>query len=150
MYLSRVQANHTLSDIGKLGDLARTWLNTSAKIRAVLQNNESQYYLGLVAKSLRDYPDLYRDDLYNVSGREPGHEADYYDVIHQLITTHHSNPLIKELDAIDAVAEIWLRQAHAFSLDIYQGFKDEAALVNYALNINGSKAGDTSKVVAGA
>ena len=143
------QANHTLSDIEKLGNLAKMWLNTSAKIRSVLQNNESQHYLGLVAESLEKYPNLYKDDIYNVTGQTPGAESQYYRDLHQMITVQHSNPLIKELDTIDTVSELWLSLANRFNLNIYKGFKDERSLVNYALNINNSKAGDTSKVVAG-
>ena len=65
------QANRTFSDIEKLQHLAKDWLNTSQKIRAVLQQNESQYYLGLVLNSehkcLRRYDDL----AYNTSGYRP-------------------------------------------------------------------------------
>ena len=61
----------------------------------------------------------------------------------------NTNPLIKQLDAIDSVARMWLEMASQLDLNIFKGFKDEQSLVNFALNINNSKAGDTSKVVAG-
>ena len=65
------QANRTFSDIEKLQLLAKDWLNTSQKIRTVLQQNESQYYLGLMLNSehkcLRRYDDL----AYNTSGYRP-------------------------------------------------------------------------------
>lgn len=50
---------------------------------------------------------------------------------------------------IDSVARLWLEMASHLNLNIFKGFKDERSLLNFALNINGSKDGDTSKVVAG-
>ena len=47
------------------------------------------------------------------------------------------------------MARLWLEMASRLNLNIFKGFKDEESLVNYALNINNSKRGDTSKVVAG-
>lgn len=147
------KANRTFSDIEKLQLLAKDWLNTSQKIRTVLQQNESQYYLGLMLNSehkcLRRYDDL----AYNTSGYRPADKIKEYQSqgLDELLTRScdNTNPLIKQLDAIDSVARMWLEIASQLDLNIFKGFKDEQSLVNFALNINNSKAGDTSKVVAG-
>lgn len=60
-----------------------------------------------------------------------------------------TNPLIKQLDAIDSVARLWLEMASKLDLNIFKGFKDEKSLLDFALNVNNSKKGDTAKVVAG-
>ena len=74
-----------------------------------------------------------------------------YEGLEELLTRScdNSNPLIKQLDAIDSVARLWLEMASKLNLNIFRGFKDEKSLLNFALNVNNSKAGDTSKVVAG-
>lgn len=74
-----------------------------------------------------------------------------YQGLDELLTRScdNTNPLITQLDTIDNVARLWLEMASHLNLNIFKGFKDEKSLVNYALNINNSKGGDTSKVVAG-
>ena len=74
-----------------------------------------------------------------------------YQGLNELLTRScdNTNPLITQLDTIDSVARLWLEMASHLNLNIFKGFKDEKALVNYALNINNSKGADTSKVVAG-
>ena len=74
-----------------------------------------------------------------------------YEGLDELLTRScdNTNPLIKQLNAIDSVARLWLEMASKLDLDIFRGFKDEKSLLNFALNVNNSKAGDTSKVVAG-
>lgn len=74
-----------------------------------------------------------------------------YQGLDELLTRScdNTNPLITQLDTIDRVARLWLEMASRLNLNIFKGFKDEESLVNYALNINNSKRGDTSKVVAG-
>lgn len=79
------------------------------------------------------------------------HHFREYQGLDELLTRScdNTNPLIKQLDTIDSVAGLWLEMASYLNLNIFKGFKDEKSLVNFALNINNSKAGDTSKVVAG-
>ena len=74
-----------------------------------------------------------------------------YEGLDELLTRScdNTNPLITQLDMIDSVARLWLEMASHLNLNIFKGFKDERSLLNFALNINGSKNGDTSKVVAG-
>lgn len=74
-----------------------------------------------------------------------------YQGLDELLTRScdNTNPLITQLDTIDSVARLWLEMASHLNLDIFKGFKDEKSLVDFALNINNSKRGDTSKVVAG-
>ena len=74
-----------------------------------------------------------------------------YQGLDELLTRScdNTNPLITQLDTIDRVARLWLEMASHLNLNIFKGFKDEESLVNYALNINNSKRGDTSKLVAG-
>lgn len=51
--------------------MAEDWLDTSQKIRAVLQQNESQYYLGLVLHSDHKCLQRYDDLAFNNSGYRP-------------------------------------------------------------------------------
>ena len=51
--------------------LAQEWLNTSQKIRTVLQRNESQHYLSLILNSEHKCLRLYDDLAFNISGYRP-------------------------------------------------------------------------------
>lgn len=145
------KANRTLSDIAEMEHLAQQWLNTSQKIRAVLQRNESQHYLALILNSehkcLRRYDDL----AFNISGYRPTDALGEHQGLEELLTRScdKSNPLIEQLDTIDSVARLWLEVASRLDLNIFRGFKDEKSLLDFALNASNSKAGDSSTVVAG-
>ena len=66
-----LQANRTFSDIEKLQHLAEDWLNTSQKIRKVVQQNDSQYYLGLVLNSKHKCLHRYNNMAKNMTGYKP-------------------------------------------------------------------------------
>ncbi|XP_020626914.1 ATP-binding cassette sub-family A member 2-like isoform X2 [Orbicella faveolata] len=145
------KANRTFSDIEKLQHLAEDWLNTSQKIRRVLKLNDSQYYLGLVLNSKHKCLRRHNNMAHNLTGYKPSDYFGQYQGLDELLTRScdNTNPLITQLDTIDNVARLWLEMASHLNLNIFKGFKDEKSLVNYALNINNSRGGDTSKVVAG-
>lgn len=145
------KANRTFSDIEKLEHLAEDWLRTSQKIRSVLQRNESQHYLGLVLNSEHKCLQRYDDLTSNTTGYRPGDSLREYQGLDELLTRScdNSNPLIQQLDTIDSVARLWLDMASKLDLNIFRGFKDEKSLLNFALNVNKSKARDSSNVVAG-
>ncbi|KAK2567067.1 ATP-binding cassette sub-family A member 2 [Acropora cervicornis] len=133
------KANRTLSDIAEMEHLAQEWLNTSQKIRTVLQRNESQHYLSLILNSEHKCLRLYDDLAFNISGYRPT----------DALGCDKSNPLIEQLNTIDSVARLWLEVASRLDLNIFRGFKDEKSLLDFALNASNSKAGDSSTVVAG-
>nr|XP_058969338.1 ATP-binding cassette sub-family A member 2-like [Pocillopora verrucosa] len=145
------KANRTFSDIEKLIHLAEEWLNTSKRIRGVLRRNDSQYYLGLLLNNKHKCLHRYNNEAYNLTGHKPSENFRQYEGLDELLTRScdNTNPLITQLDMIDSVARLWLEMASHLNLNIFKGFKDERSLLNFALNINGSKNGDTSKVVAG-
>jgi len=70
-----MQANRTFSDIEKLEHLAEDWLDTSQKIRSVLQQNDSQYYLGLVLNSEDKCLRRHNNMAHNLTGYKP---SDYF------------------------------------------------------------------------
>ncbi|XP_048586908.1 ATP-binding cassette sub-family A member 2 isoform X2 [Nematostella vectensis] len=144
-------ANRTFSDIEYLQDLAHDWLNTSSQIRRALLQNETQFYLGLVSNYIRAYPDSYWELISGISEKDPTTHAPYFKNIHSLLTKKNGgvNPIIEQLDRIDAVLKIWIEQTKAFKLDIFVGFKDEESLVRYAFNTSGVRGDDSSKIVAG-
>jgi hypothetical protein len=133
-----------------LQNIVKGWLNQSAQIRKLLLNNNTQYYLHILAKTIHDYPDVFFGVTSNISGRDPSSKLRYYRDIHELLTGEHgaASPIIKQLDLIDAVGNIWLKQTSNLQLNIFVGFKDEESLVSYAFNMTGARAQD-SKIVAG-
>jgi len=145
------KANRTLSDIAEMEHLAQEWLNTSQKIRTVLQRNESQHYLSLILNSEHKCLRLYDDLAFNISGYRPTDALGEHQGLEELLTRScdKSNPLIEQLNTIDSVARLWLEVASRLDLNIFRGFKDEKSLLDFALNASNSKAGDSSTVVAG-
>ena len=89
----------------------------------------------------------------DVSGnRKPKQYVNYYSDLKKLLIDsreHEGNPIFKQLQLTDQVAQIWIDQVSRLNLNIFQGFKDEQSLLNYALNINGSRDRDPSVIIAG-
>ena len=126
------------------------WLNQSVQIRSVLLDNNTQYYLHMLADAVKNYPDVFMGVTSNITNQEPWSSARYYQDIHELLTGEHgaASPILEQLDRIDAVVKMWLKQTSNLQLNIFVGFKDEASLVSYTFNNTGARPLD-SKIVAG-
>lgn len=131
-------------------NIVKVWLNQSAQIRSVLLNNNTQYYLHILADAVKQYPDVFFEVTSNITNRDPSSASRYYGDIHELLTGEHgvASPVVEQLDRIDAVVKMWLMQTSNLKLNIFVGFKDETSLVSYAFNNSGTRPQD-SKIVAG-
>lgn len=127
-------------------------MNQSAEIKKALVRNDSQFILGELVKSLDKYESA-SDTVEKASGRQKPKEFEkYYRDLKKLIVNSHKhggNPIFEQMKLTDHVAEMWIEQVSRLNLNIFQGFKDEQSLLNYALNVNGSRDHDPSKIVAG-
>ncbi|KAL8562888.1 hypothetical protein ACOMHN_004580 [Nucella lapillus] len=132
------KANATFEFIDSIGNYAREWLNISQELHDFLRKPKTEH-------NLQDIREMQRD--------LQGHRG----VIWPLFAIPKLSPFISEpvhnatqylhmIDMIDRAAREWLRLMEGISLNVYQGFKSEADMVNFFL----TKAyAQNSSVIAG-
>uniref|UniRef100_A0A3B4BC57 ATP-binding cassette sub-family A member 2 n=1 Tax=Periophthalmus magnuspinnatus TaxID=409849 RepID=A0A3B4BC57_9GOBI len=119
------KANETFAFVGNLTHFTRLWLNVSARLRNLLQEDALQRHL------------LWLQQLSSELQRRPGLLDSDLD-LEVLTKGNYSVPnrssLLQQLDAIDNAACQWNRFMDKVSVDVFKGFPDEDSIVNYTLN----------------
>uniref|UniRef100_A0AAV2MPG3 ATP-binding cassette sub-family A member 2 n=1 Tax=Knipowitschia caucasica TaxID=637954 RepID=A0AAV2MPG3_KNICA len=124
------KANETFAFVGNLTHFTRLWLNISAQLRNLLQENSLHshlLWLQQLSSELQRRPGLL----------DPDQDLDQ-DLLASLTKGNYSVPdrstLLQQLDIIDNAACQWNLFMDKVSVDVFKGFPDEDSIVNYTLN----------------